>query len=461
MINFEALDKVIAVVVVILMLSLFVQSLQALLKKLFKIKSLQIETSLVHLFQYALDGKSMDIIKSKLNNAPFLRMIMPRSKHPSETTGNAKVQALYCAVEEEFRKVGRVTASGKMMLDSISKEDLLKFVGRIQNNELVQKLAPGLPKELDAIQQKLVVFDSSVATIKTQYASVYNAAKAQLDQIELLIAPLVADARKIFTGEAVTANMLLADIGKLGELKAGQVTAVQDQVKQAIAQLQTVPDAAPAIKVLEGLNEALGSLTLITNGIGSIKNSLDRLSTWYDTVMQSFEERYTRGMKTWAWVISALVVIFLNADLVHIYHEVSTNDAKREAILRAAEKMKTPDGTATFQDPESAQAWVKNAKEVIDKGVKDYTGMGFDGPVWMSKTWDWVRNDQSDDKWSTGIKKALRTVFGWFVMTLLLSAGAPFWEDTLESLFGIKNLVRGKSGTKNVEQKSGEGQPKP
>jgi hypothetical protein len=57
--------------------------------------------------------------------------------------------------------------------------------------------------------------------------------------------------------------------------------------------------------------------------------------------------------------------------------------------------------------------------------------------------------------------KAIKTIFGWFVMTLLLSAGAPFWEDTLESLFGIKNLLRGKSGTKNVENKSGEGQPKP
>lgn len=45
-------------------------------------------------------------------------------------------------------------------------------------------------------------------------------------------------------------------------------------------------------------------------------------------------------------------------------------------------------------------------------------------------------------------------------MTLLLSVGAPFWEDALESLFGLKSLLRTGSETKNIERKSGAGQPK-
>jgi hypothetical protein len=43
---------------------------------------------------------------------------------------------------------------------------------------------------------------------------------------------------------------------------------------------------------------------------------------------------------------------------------------------------------------------------------------------------------------------------------LLLSVGAPFWQDFLESLFGVKNVLRKKSETQNVEQKPGAGQPK-
>jgi len=45
-------------------------------------------------------------------------------------------------------------------------------------------------------------------------------------------------------------------------------------------------------------------------------------------------------------------------------------------------------------------------------------------------------------------------------MVMLLSAGAPFWQDALESLFGIKNLLRQKTDTQNIEQQSGAGQPK-
>jgi hypothetical protein len=46
------------------------------------------------------------------------------------------------------------------------------------------------------------------------------------------------------------------------------------------------------------------------------------------------------------------------------------------------------------------------------------------------------------------------TFAGWLIMVMLLSAGAPFWQDTLESLFGLKNLLRQRSDTKG-------GQPQP
>jgi len=44
-------------------------------------------------------------------------------------------------------------------------------------------------------------------------------------------------------------------------------------------------------------------------------------------------------------------------------------------------------------------------------------------------------------------------------MVMLLSVGAPFWQDALESLFGIKNLLRKKTDTKNVEDSGGQQKP--
>ncbi len=52
MINLDTLDTVIAIVIVLLVLSLIVQAIQSFLKKLFKIKSGTILTSLEDLFKY-------------------------------------------------------------------------------------------------------------------------------------------------------------------------------------------------------------------------------------------------------------------------------------------------------------------------------------------------------------------------------------------------------------------------
>lgn len=67
---------------------------------------------------------------------------------------------------------------------------------------------------------------------------------------------------------------------------------------------------------------------------------------------------------------------------------------------------------------------------------------------------------QTRGEWWASRKGDVVTLVGWAIMVMLLSVGAPFWQDTLESLFGIKNLLRQKSGTQNIEDQSGTGQRK-
>ena len=68
--------------------------------------------------------------------------------------------------------------------------------------------------------------------------------------------------------------------------------------------------------------------------------------------------------------------------------------------------------------------------------------------------------NQTPGQWWQSRKSNVATLVGWAVMVMLLSVGAPFWQDALESLFGIKNLLRQKTGTQNVETQSGAGQPR-
>src|SRR5262245_32043008 len=135
MINLDALDTLIAVVVALLVLSLIVQSIQAAIKKFFHIKSLQLEQSLIHLFYYLLDKDAIKDMRTVSDRTPLLRaffsgvnkLIRGYSKPLSAL--DPQVGALYQAVIEEFMRAGRVTSRGTALIDSVSKDELIRFIG--------------------------------------------------------------------------------------------------------------------------------------------------------------------------------------------------------------------------------------------------------------------------------------------------------------------------------------------
>jgi hypothetical protein len=347
MINTDALDNVIAVIIVLLALSLIVQAAQAALKKLFKIKSLHIEQSLVHLLYYALGKDALSSLKAVTDKSPFLQKISKRP-HPSER--DPEIQIIYDGIVKNLKQLGRVTQKGTLMLDSISKEDLKKCIERVIND---------LP-----------------------------------------------------------------------------------------SQLATLP--------VEKVKEIQGRLSGI----------LAQVDEWYGPVMQSFEERYTRSMKTWVLVISAIVVIVLNANLFSVYRNIAISDAMRNNIMQTQGEIskRLADEASTIEAPkaETLRQWYNESKQTIIDNAQFYTGFGFTN-IKPRQVWDWVSRSGGWENvalwpWFT---HGLYVLTGLTLMTLLLSVGAPFWQDALESLFGIKNLLRQKSGTKNVENESGQGQPRP
>lgn len=384
MINLDTLDTVIAIVIVLLVLSLIVQAVQSFIKKLFKIKSGTILTSLEDLFNY------VDI----------------------SSTGKAP-QALVSEVTAELKKLGRVSFRGNLMIDSIARDDLLKIL------------------------------------------------------------------------------------------------------------------------------EKLGYVSL-----------LDEVRTWFDTVMQSFEERYTRHMKSVAVCISVVVVIYLNANFFRIYRDFSRASIEKAKIASAGESLlatlkeqraqanaaaddrsstttlrTVPQSSASPSSQpalggdaqESATPTLAQIKEELEAErravagyIEDYKSLGL-SPLTLDQTSNWfysvwgktlLRNADglpvnksnlpvSDDcvqvdmdgkplldsngqprdceqvlrpmtwqEWRASRRQDASGLLGWGVMALLLSVGAPFWQDALESLFGIKNLLRKRSNTKNVEEEKG-GQPRP
>ena len=297
----KTLDTVIALITVILLLSLIVQSIQSLVKKWLKLKSNTIQTSLEDLFKYVQSKDLAGIEASKLVGE----------------------------VKEQFALLGRVSVFKRPMMDSIAKQDLLKIL----ENTAISKVDP-----------------------------------AKLDEF-----------RK-------------------------------------------------------------------------------RVDTWFDTVMQSFEERYTRHMKTVAICISIVVVILLNANFFDIYQKISTNDSLRETVIAKREQIESRLKELKASDPSGA-----TTKVDVDAALEALKGLQAEAPVFgfTPLTTQNVSDFYNGTGWQDTNRfwYLMKLIAGWAIMVMLLSVGAPFWQDTLESLFGVKNLLRKRTDTKNVEDKGGQTKP--
>jgi len=464
MFNLSTLDTIIAVVVVLLVLTLVVEAIQAALKKFFKIRSRQIEESLVDLFENVLDSTKTAANRRRLPTLGFLPFI----KNPSEKASKP-VKTLFDAVTKEYSDIGRVAASGKRMLESISKEDLMKVLRKVGPNLLGQEFVT----ELETACQQFTRLKEAIEAVKTEHLS--GKASAKFAKMQEVLAPLLNDIRCLFKKDGATGtttfnkDVLLADILNLREVKAGDVLDLLGEVQQKV---KDDLSAQPDNEDLKELDKNLHSIAVVFTELRKkldevmtpLRGKLREIESWYDTVMKSFEERYNRGMKTYAFIISLVVAVWLNANIFNIYQDISANADKRAAIVDAGHG-----ALQRYQEQLAAAEVIKDSeaqkklKELIKETTKDiedksaeYAKFGFKD--WNNE-WEFLFGDDAERGFGKRFIHGLMMLIGWLIMAALLSLGAPFWHDALESLFGVKNLLRKRGEIKSVETVAGGAQP--
>lgn len=518
------LDNLIAMAVVLLALSLVVQAVQSAVKKMFKLKSRQIEDSLAHLFQYALQDETVverkmlgrwawfNRIKEMVAQSPFLR-IFTTIAHPAERGKEhgqeyAKAAALYDEVLKRFKGIGRVAFSARPIFDSMSKGDLMKVISGISPTAVDDSFVGNFTNAVQKLGEVYKTFTQWEGWFKgPEFAAVTGLSeddRKRLADMHAKVEPLLNHLRTLLTGESggdpadvsvppeETIKRLAADIAGLRSVNLEDGQKVIDDVAANVAQAAARAQAAGDASVAGGLGEVSRRLRQVSEAFASFRKAYAavfarwaKLEDSFDSVMQSFEERYTRGMKTAALFISFFVVVFLNANFFNVYKEISTSDAKREMIIQSrpqvvealarnlpappaepplpgetpaqqAERERERRDAATRQ---TVQTWLKASQEEINRSAETFVGYGF-APITLQDTKSWFASLWTGADWWPNRKHDLRVLLGWIIMALLLSVGAPFWQDFLESLFGIKNVLRKRSDTKNVEQEAGAGQPR-
>jgi len=409
------LDTIISVVIVILLLSMVVQSVQTFVKKLLKFKSRQIHTSIEKLLEHV-DATA-----------------------PTADAGKATAQK----VMAHFEKLGRTTALGKHAIESISKVDLSKAVMTIEGSSfLPQPTRDAIASLFKAVREA----QTAVTTLSALQLPAGSAAK--LNDVRAQIETYVAHVSALFEGgddTKINAQLLVKDVMSLGTLDVtgtlAAAAALQTEVEQAAAaDPANVPlrEAATAVKAL---GSALGNVNArMTHLVGRLRERVDAIDSWYDSVMLGFQERYARHMRTWAFIISILLVVFMNADIFQVYRRLATNDLSQQRVLAQydlIQKQYERQQAAQPDNPQTVQDVKKELDQAFNEASASYPALGLEPYDWTPPT-----------GWQ---------VLGWLIMAGLLSLGAPFWHDTLESLFGLKNLLRDRTDTKKVEQKSGAG----
>jgi len=415
------LDNVIGVVVVILLLSMVVQSIQTFIKKLSNFKSKQIKKSLQDLF--------------------------------AQTAASAPPQGAATAqsVLDHFASLGRVTALNHQAIDSISKADLTKVVTTIEGNALLPaKAKETLTSLVGTIQEAQSAIDALANTPMPPEAV------AKLAELRTAVAPMLVHAAQVIDKEGkLKAELIVNDVSAMRDYTTADALKIANELQSYIA---STAAATPANAVLQDAAKAATTLANIVAKFNAratefgarLRERLDAIEAWYDPIMQGFEERYSRHMRTWAFIISTVVTVMVDANLPRLYKRMATDEVSKQRVLAEAKTIQDrymgqiAQARATHNQPQ-LQELTKRLNDELDEATASYPALG-------------LELLDVDEFWNrtTPLEK-LKIILGWTLMAFLLSLGAPFWHDLLQSLFGLKNFLRTKTETKNVEQESGEG----
>jgi len=484
MINISSLDTAIAVVMVIIILCLVVQAGQTALKKLLEIKSREVEDSLIDLFERIVPNVQRPDFKNAwmrlTANSPMLRMLHV-GKHPADPRRypDLRVRTLFHAVTGYFKDVSGSSFTGRPFQEAFPKGDLAKALGNAPAIALFPELTAKLQEAID-------LATAIGAAIKSVAAGVLSgASNASFIILRAAIAPLLNDLDSLASGGSVRSDLLIRDISNLRAVKwddfAASLGEVQQKLEQDLTQANQAGRTADAtglksaVATLQGIAVKLADLhARLDQAMAPIQAKIEQAENSYETIRRGLQARYARSMKTWAAVISSLVVVVLNANFFTVYTNIATSDAKRSLILQSRDQIEqlynqqakatsAPQGTApsvgagtvpSNQPPNPSpvpdqnalvQNWFKQARAQIDQNAEIYTGFGFTPLQWSQVTWWWSTLTTAQGWWWWRVHHDLKVLVGWFLMALVLSVGAPFWEDALESLLGIKNVLRTKS----------------
>ncbi len=181
--------------------------------------------------------------------------------------------------------------------------------------------------------------------------------------------------------------------------------------------------------LLDGIEFAAPQLQgIVASTTATLDQAKDNIAGAYEAARSSFQKSYTTKNKMWVIALSFLVVLVLNASLITIYEILAANQNLTQAISGTASTIvnaeKSSQGTASAsQTPNAAEIYDKNRKTITDD-LQKY-------PILFRTS-----------KYPEDLKQEpFNEIAGLLLMGLLVSMGAPFWNDVLKGMMGVNSAL--------------------
>jgi len=172
---------------------------------------------------------------------------------------------------------------------------------------------------------------------------------------------------------------------------------------------------------------------IVTSAPATVARVKDNIAASYEAARAAFQKAYTNHNKLVAVLISFLVVVPLNANLLRLYDQISADQVMQQAIVGKAAAAQAgllgPNTGGQAQQTDLGSVY-SHSRDEIAKTLKDY-------PIL-------IRTSQFKEDF----KYPVSEIAGLLLMGLLVSLGAPFWNDVLKGMMGVNNALNS-NGQKN------------
>jgi hypothetical protein len=157
---------------------------------------------------------------------------------------------------------------------------------------------------------------------------------------------------------------------------------------------------------------------VVANAQATVDQVKDNIAASYEAARAAFQKLYSSKNKLMVVIVSFCVVVPLNANIIGLYNQVSTDAVVQQALVSQASEI------------QGKQSQVKNLKATYAESRNTIT--------------DALTNDPILNRFSefgTDFKRPVSAIIGLLLMGVLVSLGAPFWNDVLKGMMGVNNAL--------------------